>query len=182
MHCRCMEQWAAATSDLTGVCAAQVHGIVSKMMMDEGLQGSWDQPTRTIVMHSAMPTRLQALATEFADKASMLVDLNERALALRTGGLSATDDEGGEGGQGGGGRRGGRYGDGGFGGNRRSVMLLVSCCMLVRLHGALDWAFRFERTLWRRRPRRLWRQLQVSSKAQCGKLRCPIALTRRSGV
>ena len=42
MHCRCMEQWAAATSDLTGVCAAQVHGIVSKMMMDKGLQGSWD--------------------------------------------------------------------------------------------------------------------------------------------
>ncbi|KAK9861015.1 hypothetical protein WJX84_011860, partial [Apatococcus fuscideae] len=101
----------------------RVHGIVSKMMMDEGLQGSWDQPTRTIVMHSAMPTRLQALATEFADKASMLVDLNERALALRTGGLSAADDEGGEGGQGG--RRGdrnGRYGEGGqggFGGNRR---------------------------------------------------------------
>ncbi|KAK9868237.1 hypothetical protein WJX84_002782 [Apatococcus fuscideae] len=75
-------------------------------------------------MHSAMPSRLQSLATDFADKASMLVDLNERALALRTGGLQAAEDEGQEGG--GGGRRGGgggRYGEGGqsgFPGNRRA--------------------------------------------------------------
>ena len=31
-------------------------------MMDEALSGSWDQPTRTIVMHATQPSRLQSLA------------------------------------------------------------------------------------------------------------------------
>jgi hypothetical protein len=41
--------------------AKEVHAVVSKMMMDEDLAGSWDQPTATIVMHASNPSRLQVL-------------------------------------------------------------------------------------------------------------------------
>lgn len=94
----------------------QVHSIVSKLMMDEKLHGSWDQPTSTIVMHNAEPSRLQSLAMQFADKAATMVDLNERALTLRTGGLRDSEDDMGRG-----------YQEGGA--SRRSVRLL--CFMLL---------------------------------------------------
>ena len=79
---------------------------MSKLMMDDKLHGSWDQPTSTIVMHNAEPSRLQSLAMQFADKAATMVDLNERALTLRTGGMRESEDDMGRGYQeGGGGRR-----------------------------------------------------------------------------
>jgi len=81
----------------------RVYSIASKMMMLEELHGSWDQPTRTIVMHSLEASKVQSLAAQFADKAQLMVELNERAYAFRTGGLRDDDDVGG-----GGGRRGGR--------------------------------------------------------------------------
>ena len=48
-----------------------VYSIVSKMMIAEDLHGSWDQPTRTIVMHSIEATKVQSLAGQFADKATV---------------------------------------------------------------------------------------------------------------
>lgn len=72
----------------------RVYSIVSKMMIAEELHGSWDQPTRTIVMHNIDASRLQQLALQFADKAMAVVDLNERALAYRTGGLRDNDEDG----------------------------------------------------------------------------------------
>lgn len=44
---------------LNGFSHLQVHSIISKMMMAEQLAGSWDQPTGTVVMHTAHATRLQ---------------------------------------------------------------------------------------------------------------------------
>lgn len=102
----------------------QVHSIVSKMMIDEVLCGSWDQPTSTIVMHETQPTRLQDLCAQFTEKAGVLVDLNERALQLRTGGQREADEEG------------GRFGEGGsFQGSRRCsksciVPLLTRLCLM----------------------------------------------------
>ena len=38
-------------------------------MIDNELQGSWDQPTRTIVMQNMDATHTQQLAMQFTDKA-----------------------------------------------------------------------------------------------------------------
>lgn len=105
----------------------RVHAIVSKMIADELLPGSHDQPSGTVVLHHEESSRLQQSAAQLAEKATVLVDLNERALAMRSGVLHTEDeDEGGRRGPSDGipgasrrTRLGGRGGSlGGFGGGR----------------------------------------------------------------
>eukprot|EP01025_Chloroclados_australasicus_P054827 TRINITY_DN6542_c0_g1_i2.p1 TRINITY_DN6542_c0_g1~~TRINITY_DN6542_c0_g1_i2.p1 ORF type:complete len:871 (+),score=150.04 TRINITY_DN6542_c0_g1_i2:97-2709(+) len=74
----------------------QVKSVVSKMMLNEELQGSWDQPTNTIVMHSISRSRCQEQMDQLFDKVGVLCDLNERALALRSGSLHDVEEEGGK--------------------------------------------------------------------------------------
>lgn len=107
---------------------AAVHAIVSKMIINEELMASMDEPSECMVMHRTEPSRLQSLSLQLADKLAQLVENNERLLELRPGGWQGQwrgkDNDrrdggnkfgdrkfGGDRDRGGGGGGGGKYGD-----------------------------------------------------------------------
>ncbi|VVD00596.1 unnamed protein product [Leptidea sinapis] len=56
----------------------RVHSLVSKMIINEELLASLDDPSECAILHRSEPTRMQALALQLADKVGNLVDSNER--------------------------------------------------------------------------------------------------------
>jgi translation initiation factor 3 subunit C len=93
---------------------ATVHSIVSKMMTNEELMASLDEPTQTLVMHRTEPSRIQGLALQLADKINLLVEQNERLWEVKqTGsyGQGRYDHHRGD-------RRDGEEGGRGFGGRK----------------------------------------------------------------
>ncbi|XP_063048781.1 eukaryotic translation initiation factor 3 subunit C isoform X4 [Engraulis encrasicolus] len=64
---------------------ATVHSIISKMIINEELMASLDQPTQTVVMHRTEPTPLQNMALQLAEKLGGLVENNERVFDLKQG-------------------------------------------------------------------------------------------------
>jgi translation initiation factor 3 subunit C len=72
----------------------EIHSIVSKMMINDELHATWDQLTETIVLRRVEPSNLQLLALQFAEKASVLVDANERLLDAKSGIYFHRDTEG----------------------------------------------------------------------------------------
>ncbi|RDW70271.1 eukaryotic translation initiation factor 3 subunit C [Coleophoma crateriformis] len=97
----------------------KVAAIVSKMISHEELAAALDQVNSSIIFRKGVElSRLQSLALTLSDKASGLIESNERTLETRTQGTAnAFERQGGRGGRGGnrGGQRGGRGGGRGGG-------------------------------------------------------------------
>ncbi|KZZ98551.1 eukaryotic translation initiation factor 3 [Moelleriella libera RCEF 2490] len=91
----------------------KVAAIVSKMISHEELAASLDQVTNNVIFRKGVElSRLQSLALALSDKASALIETNERTLEQRTQGTSNAFER--QGGRGRGGQRGGqRSGRGG---------------------------------------------------------------------
>ncbi|KAL1880778.1 hypothetical protein VTK73DRAFT_5163 [Phialemonium thermophilum] len=92
----------------------KVSAVVSKMISHEELAAALDQVTETVIFRKGVElSRLQSLALTLSDKASALIETNERTLEQRTQGSSnAFERQGGRGARGG--QRGGqRLGRGG---------------------------------------------------------------------
>ncbi|ROT38458.1 eukaryotic translation initiation factor 3 subunit 8 [Sodiomyces alkalinus F11] len=106
--------------------ASKVMAVVSKMISHEELAASLDQVTSTVIFRKGVElSRLQSLALTMSDRASSLIETNERTLEQRTQGTSnAFERQGGRGrggGRGGGGYRGRGGGRGGGGHMQRQA-------------------------------------------------------------
>ncbi|PHH89166.1 hypothetical protein CDD83_6578 [Cordyceps sp. RAO-2017] len=86
---------------------AKVSAVVSKMISHEELAASLDQVTSNVIFRKGVElSRLQSLALTLSDKASSLIETNERTLEQRTQGTSNAFER--QGGRGRGGPRGGQ--------------------------------------------------------------------------
>jgi translation initiation factor 3 subunit C len=54
--------------EMFGLAKNTVHSVISKMLINKELLAAWDQPTETIVFHKVVPSTLQSLALQYAEK------------------------------------------------------------------------------------------------------------------
>ena len=66
-----------------------VYSVISKMVINEELMASLDEPTQTVVMHRTEPTKLQTMALQLSEKISNLMDQTERMVQIRGGEMGA---------------------------------------------------------------------------------------------
>lgn len=62
-----------------------VHSIISKMIINEELMASLDEPTKTLVMHRTEPTHVQSLCLQLSEKVSNLIETNEKLAEMKHG-------------------------------------------------------------------------------------------------
>ncbi|KAF8793215.1 Eukaryotic translation initiation factor 3 like protein [Argiope bruennichi] len=75
----------ARLSEMFELEQSVVHSILCKMIINEELMASLDEPTQSVILHRTEPSRIQALSLQLADKVSSLVEQNERLLDLKQG-------------------------------------------------------------------------------------------------
>lgn len=61
----------------------QVHAVISKMIINEELSATLDEPTDCLIMHRVEPSRLQLLALNLTDKLQTLAENNEQIMEPR---------------------------------------------------------------------------------------------------
>lgn len=66
-----------------------VYSIISKMIINEELMASLDEPTQTVIMHRTEPTKLQTLALQLSEKITTLMEQTERTIQIKGGEMSA---------------------------------------------------------------------------------------------
>ncbi|KAJ3107941.1 Translation initiation factor 3 subunit c [Physocladia obscura] len=75
-------------SGMFSLAIPHVHSILAKMIVNEELCASLDEPTSTVVLHRNAPgvemSRLEYLAGVYAEKVATLVDSNEKMLESRS--------------------------------------------------------------------------------------------------
>ncbi|KAI9121935.1 hypothetical protein K1719_006624 [Acacia pycnantha] len=64
----------------------RIHSIVSRMILNEELHASLDEPSGCIIFQDVKHSRLHALAFQFTEKFSIIAESNERAMEARMGG------------------------------------------------------------------------------------------------
>jgi len=72
--------------DMFQLTPSSVQSICSKLIYNGDLAAKWDQPTNTIVVMRAPPSKLQALALDFANHVVTLADNNEHMVQARASG------------------------------------------------------------------------------------------------
>jgi translation initiation factor 3 subunit C len=63
-----------------------VYATVSRMIVGNELHATLDQPSEALVLEHVKPSRLQSLSVAYADKLGVLVEQNEKAADIKTGG------------------------------------------------------------------------------------------------
>ncbi|XP_068099963.1 eukaryotic translation initiation factor 3 subunit C-like protein isoform X2 [Hyperolius riggenbachi] len=84
-------------ADMFQLEISMVHSIISKMIINEELMASLDQPTQTVVMHGTEPSSLQNTALQLAEKLGNLVENNERIFDHKQGSYGGYFNRGEEG-------------------------------------------------------------------------------------
>ena len=76
-------------ADMFELARSHVYSIISKMIINEELMASLDEPTQTVIMHRTEPTKLQTLALQMSEKITTLMDQTERMIQIKGGEMSA---------------------------------------------------------------------------------------------
>jgi translation initiation factor 3 subunit C len=75
----------ANLAEMFDLANSHVYSIISKMIINEELMASLDEPTQTVIMHRTEPTKLQTLALQLSEKITTLMDQTERMIQIKGG-------------------------------------------------------------------------------------------------